>query len=124
MFGKEQQANDFLVALKLRLAEYGLSLNEDKTAIINFTKGQENIFNFLGFTFFWNKKKGWNKINLVIKTEQDRLAKKTQSFTDWIKSCRSMINIKEIWSITAAKLRGHYNYYGYFCNRGKLHVLL
>ena len=52
MFGKEQQANDFLVALKLRLAEYGLSLNEDKTAIINFTKGQENIFNFLGFTFF------------------------------------------------------------------------
>ena len=96
MFGKEQQANDFLVVLKLRLKEYGLSLNEDKTAIINFTKGRENIFNFLGFTFFWNKKKGWNK------------------------SCRSMINIKEIWSITAAKLRGHYNYYGYFCNRGKL----
>lgn len=120
MFGKEQQANDFLVVLKLRLKEYGLSLNEDKTAIINFTKGRENIFNFLGFTFFWNKKKGWNKVNLVIKTERDRLAKKIQNFTEWIKSCRSMINIKEIWSITAAKLRGHYNYYGYFCNRGKL----
>ena len=33
--GKEQQANDFLVALKFRLTEYGLSVNEDKTAIIN-----------------------------------------------------------------------------------------
>lgn len=120
MFSKEQQANDFLVALRARLTEYKLAVNEDKTAIINFAKGKENIFSFLGFTFFWNKKKGWNKINLVIKTQRDKLAKKIQEFTEWIKLNRARMNRKEIWSIVAAKLRGHYNYYGYYCNRGKL----
>jgi RNA-directed DNA polymerase len=120
MFSKEQQAKDFLVALRARLAEHKLSVNEDKTAIINFAKGKENIFSFLGFTFFWNKKKGWNKINLVIKTERAKLAKKTQEFTEWIKLTRSQLSRKEIWSITASKLRGHYNYYGYYCNRRKL----
>mgnify|MGYP001564554312 FL=1 len=120
MFSKEQQANDFLKALRLRLSEYGLSVNEDKTAIINFGKGKENIFNFLGFTFFWNKRKGWNKINLVIKTQKDRLSKKIQEITEWFKLNRSRMKRKELWSLTAAKLRGHYEYYGYFCNRGKL----
>ena len=120
MFSKERQANDFLVALRLRLAEYKLSVNEDKTAIINFAKGKENIFNFLGFTFFWNKNKGWRKISLVIKTQRDRLAKKTKEYTEWIKLNRARMKRKELWSLTAAKLRGHYDYYGYYCNRGKL----
>lgn len=120
MFSKEQQAKDFLTALRLRLAEYGLSVNEDKTAIIDFTKGEENIFNFLGFTFFWNKSKGWRKISLVIKTQRDRLVRKTKEYTEWIKLSRSRMKRKELWSLTAAKLRGHYEYYGYFCNRGKL----
>lgn len=120
MFSKEQQANDFLVALRLRLAEYKLSVNEDKTAIINFAKGKENIFNFLGFTFFWNKNKGWRKISLVIKTQRDRLARKTKEYTDWVKLNRGRMKRKELWSLRAAKLRGHYEYYGYFCNRRKL----
>lgn len=120
MFSKEQQANDFLVALRHRLTEYKLAVNEDKTAIINFAKGRENIFSFLGFTFFWDKQKKWNKINLVIKTQRDKLAKKIQEFTEWIKLNRARMKRKEIWSIVAAKLRGHYNYFGYFCNRGKL----
>lgn len=120
MFSKEQQAKDFLEDLRHRLAEYKLSVNEDKTAIINFTKGKENIFSFLGFTFYWNKRKGWNKINLVIKTQKEKLGKKIQEYTEWIKLMRSRLSRKEIWLITAAKLRGHYNYYGYYCNRGKL----
>lgn len=120
MFSKEPQANDFLVALRLRLAEYKLSVNEDKTAIINFAKGKENIFNFLGFTFFWNRNQGWRKISLVIKTQGDRLAKKTKEYTEWIKLSRSRMKRSELWSLTAAKLRGHYEYYGYYCNRGKL----
>lgn len=122
MFSKERQATEFLVALRRRLAEYNLSVNEDKTAIINFAKNEENIFSFLGFTFYWNKRKSWNKIKLVIKTQRDKLAKKIQEFTDWIKLNRSRLSRKKIWSITAAKLRGHYNYYGYFCNRGKLQL--
>lgn len=120
MFSKEQQAKDFLEALKLRLAEYKLAVNEDKTALINFSKEKENIFSFLGFTFFWKKSKGWNKTNLVIKTQNEKMQKKNQEFYDWIKQNHNRMSRKEIWSITAAKLRGHYNYYGYYCNAGKL----
>lgn len=121
MFSKEQQAQEFLSALKAQLTKYKLSLNEDKTGIIDFSKGKENVFHFLGFTFYWNhKKKGWRKTNLVIKTQVSKLGKKIQEFTEWLKANRSRLNTKQIWSITASKLRGHYNYYGYHCNRRKL----
>lgn len=120
MFSEEQKAQEFLTALKARLAEYKLSLNEDKTGIIDFTKGKENVFHFLGFTFYWNHRKGWNKTSLVIKTQVDKVVKKIQEYTEWLKANRSRYTTKQIWSITRAKLRGHYNYFGYFCNRSKL----
>jgi len=120
MFSQERQAKDFLTALKSRLNQFGLSLNEEKTNIINFRKGRENVFHFLGFTFYWNHRKGWNRVNLVIKTEKDKLMKKIKEFTEWIKLNRARKTTKEIWKITAAKLRGHYNYFGYYCNRSKL----
>jgi RNA-directed DNA polymerase len=120
MFNKAEQAKEFLVTLKVRLGQFGLSLNEDKTGITDFRKGRENVFHFLGFTFYWNHRKGWNKVNLVIKTQMDRLDKKIKEFTDWIKLNRHRKTTKEIWKIVASKLRGHYNYYGYYCNRSKL----
>ena len=120
MFSKEEQAKDFLVQLTKRLDQYGLSLNGDKTGIIDFRKGRENVFHFLGFTFYWNHRKGWNKINLVIKTQMDKLDRKIKEFTEWIKLNRQRKTTKEIWKITASKLRGHYNYFGYYCNRSKL----
>ncbi len=120
MFSKEERAKAFLTDLEQRLTKYGLILNSDKTGIINFKKGKENVFHFLGFTFYWNHRKGWNKINLVIKTQKDKLFKKVSEYTEWIKTNRAKFSTKEIWKITAAKLRGHYNYFGYYCNRSKL----
>jgi len=120
MFSREEQAKDFLVQLEVRLTQYGLSLNKEKTGIIDFRKGRENVFHFLGFTFYWNHRKGWNKINLVIKTQMDKLDRKIKEFTEWIKLNRHRKTTKEIWKITASKLRGHYNYFGYYCNRSKL----
>lgn len=120
MFSKEEQAREFLARLKIRLSLYGLSLNDEKTGITDFRKGRENIFHFLGFTFYWNHRKGWNKINLVIKTQMDKLDKKIKEFTEWIKLNRHRKTTKEIWKIVASKLRGHYNYFGYYCNRSRL----
>lgn len=81
MFSQEGKAKAFLMELEDRLTKYGLSLNKDKTGIINFKKGKEQVFHFLGFTFYWNHKKGWNKINLVIKTQKDKLFKKVNEYT-------------------------------------------
>jgi len=120
MFSQEGKAKAFLQELEDRLTKYGLELNYDKSGIINFSKGQERVFHFLGFTFYWNHRKGWNKINLVIKTQKERLFKKVQEYTDWLKANRAKHTTQEIWAITAAKLRGHYNYFGYYCNRARL----
>jgi RNA-directed DNA polymerase len=120
MFSQEDKAKAFLKELENRLTKFGLSLNKDKTGIINFKKGKEQVFNFLGFTFYWNHKKGWNKINLVIKTQKDKLFKKVSEYTDWLRTNRARYTTKEIWKITASKLRGHYNYFGYYCNRNQL----
>ena len=50
----------------------------------------------------------------------DKLDRKIKEFTEWIKLNRHRKTTKEIWKITASKLRGHYNYFGYYCNRSKL----
>jgi RNA-directed DNA polymerase len=120
MFSREDKAKAFLKELEDRLQKFGLSLNKDKTGIINFKKGKEQVFNFLGFTFYWNQRKGWSKINLVIKTQTEKLFKKVSEYTEWIKENRAKYTTKEIWKITASKLRGHYNYFGYYCNRTHL----
>jgi group II intron reverse transcriptase/maturase len=120
MFSQEEKAIAFLGELTRRLEKFGLSLNSDKTGIVNFKKGTEQVFHFLGFTFYWNHRKGWNKINLVIKTQLTKLHKKVSEYTEWIKENRAKFSTKEIWEITASKLRGHYNYFGYYCNRSKL----
>lgn len=39
---------------------------------------------------------------------------------EWIKQVRSRLPLDEIWEKAAAKLRGHYNYYGVYTNQAKL----
>lgn len=120
MFSKEESAKSFLKELENRLMKYGLALNSDKTGIIDFREGNEKIFHFLGFTFHWNHRKGWNRCKLVIKTQKEKLFKKISEYAEWIKANRAKHSTEEIWKITASKLRGHYNYFGYYCNRSKL----
>ena len=120
MFKSESMANQFLVDLEQRLAAYGLSLNKDKTSIIDFNKNENNIFHFLGFTFYWGKQKSKRKRPLRIKTQKEKLHKKIQEFDSWIKEERSHFRLKKIWDLAKAKLNGHYNYYGFWLNRAKL----
>lgn len=120
IFEKEQAANDFKTALKGRLEAFGLELNEDKSGITQFGKRQGNVFHFLGFTFCWGKTKGTGKAVLKVHTQKTKLFKKIQDYTDWLKENRSRLKLDDIWRITAAKLRGHYNYYGVTTNRPKI----
>jgi hypothetical protein len=123
MFSKEQEAKDFIQVLHRRLEQFGLRLNEDKARVINFTKGKHNVFSFLGFTYFWavNKFKGWQKRPLYVKTEKNRITKKINEYYQWIKLNRNKMPTDELIDITNAKLQGHYNYFGYYCNSKKLY---
>lgn len=120
IFEREDQANDFKQALKVRLEKFALKLNEDKSGIIHFGKNLGNVFHFLGFTFYWGYGRGATKKYLKVKTEKNKLGKKIQEYTDWIKENRAKFCTDELWEQTKAKLRGHYNYYGVTTNRPKL----
>jgi len=120
IFEKEEEANVFKDELKPRLEAFGLQLNEDKSGIIHIGKTSGNMFHFLGFTFYWGKMRGNAKPQFRVKTEKGKLFKKIQDYQDWLKENRSSLKLDSIWRITAAKLRGHYNYYGVHTNRHKL----
>lgn len=122
LFKKEEEAKMFMINLRQRVSDYGLSLNEDKTQVIKFGKDSNASFNFLGFTFFWGKawKKKNKKTELRVKTQKEKLIKSIQEFEAWIKINRSKMKTSEIWKMTKLKLIGHYNFFGFSVNRNKL----
>ena len=120
MFDKEVKAKTFLSALRQRLSTFELELNEEKTAVIDFTQGRNGIFHFLGFSLYWAKRYLSQKLTLSLRTDKAKLHRKMKDYTEWVKKVRSFVKARKIWETTVAKLRGHYNYYGYFCNRRSL----
>ncbi|MFT5207474.1 MAG: RNA-directed DNA polymerase [Candidatus Omnitrophota bacterium] len=119
-FRSKAKADQFTESLGERVKAYGLELNLEKTNIINFKVEGNNSFTFLGFTFYWDKKRRGIKPSLKFKTQKKRLLKKIHEFSHWIKSIRSQMKLQKIWELAKLKLIGHYNYYGYGCNRAKL----
>ena len=120
MFDKREKSEAFLTQLRERLRVFELELNEEKTAIIDFTRGRNGIFHFLGFSLYWAKRFMSSKLTLSLKTHRERLHQKMDDFVAWIKRNRSFLKTKVIWERARLKLIGHYNYYGYFCNRRSL----
>ena len=122
LFKTKMEAEHFTEELRKNLTKYKLSLNEDKSGIVNFSKSKGNVFHFLGFTLHWSKDYKAKDIWLEFKTEKSRLFKKIGEFTNWIKEKRHKLTLDEIWKTAAAKIRGHYNYYGVVTNRSRLNV--
>lgn len=121
VFANEQKAHEFKAALKARLEDFGkLKLNTEKSGVLKFDRHQpEGELPFLGFHFYWGKDQK-NKRLLKVKTAPKKLAKCIATFYEWIKATRSRKTLDDIWSLAAAKLRGHYNYYGISFNRQKM----
>lgn len=121
-FELEGDAKAFSLALKERMDSYKLTLNEEKSRTVNFHRKQKQAFSFLGFTFYWGKDRGSHVQRLKVKTEQKRLDKKIVEYSAWVKENRSRMTTTEIWEATNAKLRGHYQAFGVFCNRPRLYT--
>lgn len=120
LFESSSKATRFVEGLKNRVKQFGLELNKEKSNIIRFDRMDRTSFDFLGFTFYWSKKRRHVEASLAIKTQQKTLHKKIQEFYLWIKSVRSKLKLQEIWQLAILKLIGHYNYYGFADNLAKL----
>jgi group II intron reverse transcriptase/maturase len=116
------EAETILGMLKERLGKFGLELAEDKTRIVEFGRfaadnskkrggGKPGTFNFLGFTHFCTKsRKGTFKVGRS--TDRHKLIVKVKEMNQWLKSIRNTMKIEIWWKVLAAKMRGHYQYYG------------
>ena len=120
VFTDEAVAQRFQTALQLRLQEAGLSLNLAKSAIVPFSStAPEGVVSFLGFDFYWGRDKNGGRL-LKLKTAAKRLHRSMQTFTDWVKDARNSKPLRKLWDDAAARLRGHFSYFGVCSNESKL----
>ncbi len=117
----KEDAHKIRQALENRFNKYELQLHPDKTRIFSFGRFEKenakrqnrkaNTFDFLGFTHFSDKtRKGYFKVGR--KTSAKKFRAKCKELNVWLKSIRNLVQTKEWWKILAAKLRGHFEYYG------------
>jgi RNA-directed DNA polymerase len=125
---KEEDARMVLAKLKERLAEYKLTINEQKTKLVCFIKptagqesGESSTVDFLGFTQYWGKTRagGWT---IKRRTLGTRLRRAKKRIWQWSKE-HFHATLSEQHQVLSAKLRGHYNYYGVRCNFEQLQSL-
>jgi RNA-directed DNA polymerase len=122
---KEGDATRIREALPKRLAKYKLTLNEDKTKMVEFSREKvekgisQGTFDFLGFTFYWGKTRKGRTVS-KLKTSGKTLRKKLVKVEEWCKEVRNKTRLKELWGTFGAKLRGHAQYYGVSFNAERI----
>ena len=108
-------------ALKDRFEKYGLEIHPTKSRKITFGRFERenagkqnrkaNTFDFLGFTHYCDTSRKGN-FKLGRKTSRKKFSAKCREMNDWLKAIRNLVKTKDWWKILAAKLRGHFQYYG------------
>ena len=112
-----------------RLAKFNLSLNEEKTKLVSFSKVQtrkgvkQGVFDFLGFTFYLGRSRKGNVVPKV-KTSGIRLRSKLTKVNLWARRVRNRARLPDIWKTFQAKLAGHIRYYGVSFNAKRLEKFL
>lgn len=119
-FTKKEEMDRFFIEVKKRLALYNLEMNEEKSHTIEFSPKSGNAFNFLGFTYYWGTDRGSVTKRLRVKTNRERLHKAIANTNEWLQVNRNRYTTDKIWTHIKSILRGHYNYFGLYCNRPKL----
>jgi group II intron reverse transcriptase/maturase len=112
-FQVQAEAESFYRELSQRLKKFGLTLSEEKSHIIPFSRyrpAESGRFDFLGFEFWWGRDRA-GKDHLKRRTSRKKLRSSLRCFTAWCKENRNF-KLKILFNRLNAKLRGYYNYYG------------
>jgi group II intron reverse transcriptase/maturase len=116
-----QDAENLEKLLRERFAKFSLTLHPEKTRTLSFGRYERenarregrkpNTFDFLGFTHYVSRSRTGNFV-LGHRTSRKKFRKACREILTWLKQVRSQKPLREIWVELAAKLRGHYSYYG------------
>ena len=107
--------------LRQRFEKFGLTLHPEKTRIISFGRNERgnarregrkaNTFDFLGFTHFCTVSRKGSFLP-GRRTSRKKFHKACKEMNAWLREVYNTMSIQSWWTLLAAKLRGHYNYYG------------
>jgi hypothetical protein len=121
LFEREDDAHRLMRVLPLRLAKFGLTLNQAKTQLLRFGKqaawqaiesGEKlPTFDFLGFTHYWGRSRT-RKARLKRKTSKRRLRRALVDLKQWLRQERNARKLPQLWQAFGGKMRGHFNYFG------------
>lgn len=119
-FQYKSDAEMFYELLKRRMKHFGLSLQEDKSRLIQFGRfAEENCkrngskpetFTFLGFTHYCSRNKN-GKFRVKRKTSRIKFSKKCKEVRQKIRAMRTL-KLKDIVKKLNQILVGYYHYYG------------
>lgn len=120
-FEHSKDAERFLADLRLRLAEFALSLHPEKTRLIEFGRyaagnrtkrgdGKPETFDFLGFTHICGRTKNGNGFQLWRKTARKRMRAKIRAIKDELRRrMHTPLSLQGQW--LGSVVRGYYNYH-------------
>jgi len=122
-FENEGDARNYLRALPERLKKFGLSLADEKSALVRFNKWepeQSGKITFLGFDFTWARSQKHRNYCFVRRaTNKEKFRGSLRAFKEWIKRSRH-VKFRDLLPVLRRKLQGYWNYYGV---RGNSHML-
>jgi len=108
-------------AMRERFAKFELELHPEKTRVLSFGRYERenakrqgrraHTFDFLGFTHFCGTSRR-GKFIVGRRTSRKKFRKKCKELNLWLQRTRNLLPVKDWWPTLAAKLRGHYQYYG------------
>jgi hypothetical protein len=117
----QEDARHVAVELRERFTQFDLQLHPEKTRVISFGRHERenaqrqnrrtHTFDFLGFTHFCDRSRR-GKFIVGRRTSRKKFRQKCRELNQWLKRTRNSRPVTEWWPILAAKLRGHYQYYG------------
>jgi hypothetical protein len=121
-FQYKADAEWFYEVLKSRMATFGLSLEEEKTRLIEFGRfaeensrrrgqGKPETFTFLGFTHYCSKDRSGRRFRVKRKTSKKKFKKKLKEIHKEIRQMRNR-PVAEIIKHLNKILTGYYHYYG------------
>jgi group II intron reverse transcriptase/maturase len=129
-FRHEADAVRFRHEMEERLNLFALDIAPEKTKILAFgpqarqwakQHGRKaETFDFLGFTHFCSTSRNGKYFVMGRKTISKRLTAKLKVYKQWLRSNRTLPTA-QIMQVTAAKLQGHFGYYGISGNSRSIH---
>lgn len=121
VFEREDDAQQVMRVLPLRLAEFGLRLNAQKTRLVPYGKraawraikaGQRPpTLDSLGFIHYWEHSRR-GPVRVKRKTSKKRLRRALVAINQWLRQERNERRLPDLWQATTPKMRGRSNYFG------------